>query len=160
MVTHCRHKSGGIKTVELALGWTPAKGVRGIRFSLGQLYDRSLISSSYPWGTAQANDYQSCTSYPVLHQRLDPAPATTVRQRQLSTVRYSDFAIRENLAFRSNHLVLLFLPSSLSIPYISKVCGIGIFFGPTTYVSAFHLSFYLLSVSVSMDLAKADWATV
>ena len=31
------------------------------------------------------------------------------------------------MAFRSNHLVLSFLPSLLPITYISKVCGIGIF---------------------------------
>ena len=36
------------------------------------------------------------------------------------------------MAFQSNHLVLSFLPSSLSITYISKVCGIGIFISPAT----------------------------
>ena len=68
-----------------------------------------------------SNDYQSCTSYPDLHQRLDPAPTITIRPRRLFTVRFSDFRFAIiSLAYRSNILVLLFLPSSLSITYISK----------------------------------------
>ena len=45
----------------------------------------------------QSNDYQSCTSYPVLHQLSSPAPATrsctsdTFQQRRLSTICYSNY---------------------------------------------------------------------
>ena len=49
-------------------------------------------TSNYQFCTSDhlSNDYQSCTSYPVLHQRLDPAPVTTIGQRWLFTVHYSD----------------------------------------------------------------------
>ena len=42
-----------------------------------------------------SNEYQSCTSYPDLLQRLDPAPMITIRSRRLFTVLFSDlrFAI-------------------------------------------------------------------
>ena len=45
-----------------------------------------------------SNDYQlsNCTSYPVLHQQLDLAPATTIWQHRLFVVRYSNFTIRHN----------------------------------------------------------------
>ena len=71
-----------------------------------------------------SNEYQSCTNYPDLLQRLDPAPTITIRPQRLFAVRFFDlrFAI---IKFRLSKktLVLSFLPSSLSITYISKVCG-------------------------------------
>ena len=43
----------------------------------------------------QSNEYQSCTSYPDLLQRLDPVPTITIRPRRLFAVRFFDlrFAI-------------------------------------------------------------------
>ena len=37
------------------------------------------------------NDYQPCTSYPDLYQRLGPTPTITIRPWRLFTVRFSDF---------------------------------------------------------------------
>ena len=37
-----------------------------------------------------SNECQSCTSYPDLLQRLDPAPTITIRPRRLFAIRFSD----------------------------------------------------------------------
>ena len=56
----------------------------------------SCISRNQPCTSDhRSNDYQSCTNYPDLYQRLDPAPTITIRPRRLFAVRFSDlrFAI-------------------------------------------------------------------
>ena len=71
VVTNRRHKSSGIKTVELALGWTPVKGVRGI-----------LI---LPWSTLRLKPYQQqlpmrhCSGLPLkLTSWFQPADDTGI----------------------------------------------------------------------------------
>ena len=61
---------------------------------------------------------------PVSYQLSKPDPTITIRPRRLFAVRFFDlrFAIIK-FGLSKNTLVLSFLPSSLSITYISKVCG-------------------------------------
>ena len=70
------------------------------------------------------NEYQSCTSCPDLLQRLDPVPTITIRPRWLFAVSFLDLRFATiKFGFSKKTLVLSSLPSSLSITYISKVCG-------------------------------------
>ena len=72
-------------------------------------------------------DHQTCTSNPVPHRQLDPAP-TTSSWILRTGVRRMIFQLR--FAIIKFGLVLSFLSSALSITYISKVSEIDIFIGP------------------------------
>ena len=78
-------------------------------------------------------DYQRL---PCLYQQSDPAPTTSswiLRTGIRHTISEYD-SHKKIWPFWNNNLVLSFLPSSLSITYILKVCGINIFISPVTKV--------------------------
>ena len=97
-------------------------------------------------------DYQTYTSNPVLHQRLDPA-STNSYWIFWTGIHPTIFRLRFAIikfVLSKQPPCFSFLPCSLSITYISQVCGIDIFIGLETLLSLFWLGVVVPVCVISM----------